>query len=75
MPIWTAVLAVALGEASPYRLEITVETAKLRWHETPRVAPNADASALRQAMTWLAMRYHPDKGRPPSTDAPEQHRL
>jgi transcriptional regulator with XRE-family HTH domain len=67
VPKWAALLAAALGEVSPDRLEIMLEAAEFRWHETLGVAPNADATALRQAMTRLAMLYHPDKG-----GAPEQ---
>jgi len=60
-----ALLVVALDELTPDGLEIMVEDAEFRWHETLGVSPNADVAALRRFMTKLAMIYHPDKGGQP----------
>jgi transcriptional regulator with XRE-family HTH domain len=62
VPRWAAVLATALAEFTPEDLEIMVEAADFSWAETLGVAPNADASLVRRAMTKLALTYHPDKG-------------
>jgi DNA-binding transcriptional regulator YdaS (Cro superfamily) len=62
VPKWAAVLAAALGEFTPESLEIMVEAAEFSWAETLGVAPHADASLVRRAMTKLALAYHPDKG-------------
>jgi DnaJ-class molecular chaperone len=51
-----------IAEFSPEALEIMVEAADFGWAETLGVAPNADASLVRRAMTKLALAYHPDKG-------------
>ena len=52
----------ALEEISADGLEITLEAAEFRWHETLGVSPSADAGEIRRAMTSLALLYHPDKG-------------
>jgi DnaJ-domain-containing protein 1 len=62
VPKWAAVLAAALAEFTPEALEIMVEAADFSWAETLGVAPNADASLVRRAITKLALTYHPDKG-------------
>jgi transcriptional regulator with XRE-family HTH domain len=65
VPKWAALLVVALDALTPDGVEIMVEDAEFRWHETLGVAPNADQATLRRAMTRLAMLYHPDKGGQP----------
>ena len=65
VPQWAVLLAVVLENATPEMLRLTVEEAALRWHEVLGVAPTADASAIRRAMTKLALRYHPDRGGSP----------
>jgi len=62
VPQWAALLVVALEEISPDGLEIRLDAADFRWHETLGVSPNADPAAIRRAMTRLAVIYHPDKG-------------
>ena len=65
VPKWAGLLLVALDELTPDGLEVMVEDAEFRWHETLGISPNADLAALRRTMTKLAMIYHPDKaGRP-----------
>lgn len=65
VPQWAALLAVALKALTPEMLLVTLEEAEFGWHEVLGVPPNADASKLRQAMTQMALRYHPDKGGSP----------
>jgi transcriptional regulator with XRE-family HTH domain len=62
VPQWAALLVVALDTLTPDSLEVMVEDAAFRWHETLGVSPNADPATLRRAMTRLAMIHHPDKG-------------
>ena len=62
VPRWAALLGVALQDFSPEALTIALEEATFSWHEILGVPPNADTAAARRAMTWLALRYHPDKG-------------
>jgi hypothetical protein len=57
-----------MGALTPDGLDVMVEDAEFRRHETLGVSPNTDAATLRRAMTRLAMLYHPDKGgRPEQT--------
>jgi DnaJ-class molecular chaperone len=48
-------------------LTISLEEAPFNWHEILGVPPNADAAAVRRAMTRLDLRFHPYNG-----DQPEQ---
>jgi transcriptional regulator with XRE-family HTH domain len=61
VPRWAALLVVALDALTPDGLEIMVEDAEFRWHETLGASPNTDAATLRRSMTRLAMIYHPAK--------------
>ncbi len=65
VPQWAVLLAVVLQKATPEMLLITAEEADFSCHEVLGVAPTADASAIRRAMTKLALRYHPDTGGSP----------
>jgi transcriptional regulator with XRE-family HTH domain len=65
VPRWAGALALLLAEITPEELEIRLEEAVFAWHEVLGVAPNADVSAIRRAMTKLAFRYHPDRGGAP----------
>ena len=62
VPPWAVALAVLLEEHSPDGVALLVEDATFAWHETLGVAPTADVSAARRAMSRLAHAYHPDKG-------------
>ncbi len=53
---------MALAESSPEALAIKLEEAAFSWHETLGVPPTADAGTVRNAMTQLALIYHPDAG-------------
>ena len=65
VPQWAVLLAVVLEKATPETLLITEEEADFSWHEVLGVAPTADLSAIRRAMTELAFHYHPDRGGAP----------
>jgi len=65
VPRWAAVLAIALKELTPELLAIMLEEVNLSWHEVLGVPQDADAMAIRRAMSQLALRYHPDKGGSP----------
>ena len=65
VPPWAALLAVVLEHSTPEMLRIAADETGFRWHEVLGVAPTADVSAIRRAMTQLALRYHPDRGGSP----------
>ena len=65
VPLWAIALAAVLQDTSPEAIQILLEEIQFAWHETLGVPPNADAAALRRAMAWLALIYHPDKGGQP----------
>lgn len=66
MPRWAALLAALLEERSPRALSLALADGAFTWHETLGLPPAADASSVRQAMTRLALAYHPDKGGTPT---------
>jgi DnaJ-class molecular chaperone len=51
---------MVLAEFTPETLAIMLAEATFRCHETLGILPGADASAIRRAMTRLALIYHPD---------------
>jgi transcriptional regulator with XRE-family HTH domain len=61
VPAWAAALVVLLEDHSPEAVAMRLAEATFVWHETLGVPPAADASAIRQAMSQLALVYHPDK--------------
>ena len=67
VPRWAAMLAITLEQLSPDALDILLEEARFSCHEVLGIPANADAGAIRAAMTRLALIYHPDRG-----GAPEQ---
>ncbi len=67
VPQWATLLAIALEELTPELLTIMLEEVDFTCHEMLGVAATADTTTVRQAMTRLALQYHPDKG-----GAPEQ---
>jgi len=66
VPPWAAALAVVLDEHSPDAITMRLEEVSFRWHETLGLPPAADATSVRQAMSRLALAYHPDKGGTPA---------
>jgi transcriptional regulator with XRE-family HTH domain len=62
VPPWAAVLAAILEERSPDALEMTVDEAQFRWHETLGVPPGAATGEIDGAVRRLAHRYAPDQG-------------
>ena len=66
VPPWAAALAVVLDEHSPDAIAMRLEEASFSWHETLGLPPAADATSVRQAMSRLALAYHPDKGGTPA---------
>jgi transcriptional regulator with XRE-family HTH domain len=62
LPPWAAVLAAILEERSPDALEMTVDEAQFRWHETLGVPPDAATGEIDGAVRRLAHRYAPDQG-------------
>jgi transcriptional regulator with XRE-family HTH domain len=65
VPQWASLLAMVLAELTPETLALLLEEAAFSWHETLGVPPDADATAVRRAMTRLARLYHPDTGGSP----------
>lgn len=66
VPPWAAALAVLLDEHSPDAITMRLEEASFSWHETLGLPPAADPTSVRQAMSRLALAYHPDKGGTPA---------
>ena len=66
VPPWAAALAVVLDEHSPDAIAMRLEEVSFSWHETLGLPPAADATSVRQAMSRLALAYHPDKGGTPA---------
>jgi len=62
VPPWAAALAAILDERSPDALEMMVDEAHCRWHETLGVPPGVATEEIDCALRRLARRYAPDQG-------------
>jgi transcriptional regulator with XRE-family HTH domain len=62
VPPWAAILAAILDERSTDALEMTVDEAQFRWHETLGVPQDAATDEIGCAVRRLARRYAADQG-------------
>jgi transcriptional regulator with XRE-family HTH domain len=62
VPPWAAILAAILEERLPDALEMMLDEAQFRWHETLGVPTGAASGEIDGAVRRLARHYAPDQG-------------